>query len=203
MHSFSFYRAPIQNCVPCRSIGVDQLYKYLTWDGCKERTDNFRALPIEERKRQKAKIFDYVTTGGVFSKRTLDGLQEVSGYVILDYDHIEPDGVGLFCSFYVPAVLSFVSPSGEGVKVVLDYSTIFDLYGLFQMDYSKAANREYAARIYAEYWAISARIIEDQSSGKYKADVSGRDITRACFVCYDANAFLWSRELLPVKPTNQ
>ena len=198
MHTFSFYRAPIANCTPCRSITIEQLYKYLTWDNIRQKTADFRAQPIDERKRQKPKIFDYITPGGTFTKRTLAGLTSVSGYVIMDYDHIDPDGVGLFCSFFTPAVLSFVSPSGEGVKVIVDYSSIFDLYGLFQLDYTNAVNRDYAARIYAEYWAITDRIIKDQSSGKYQADKSGRDITRACFLCYDADALFFDRIVTPI-----
>lgn len=195
MHTFSFYRAPISNCVPCRSIGAEQLYKYLTWDGCRERTEKFRKLSLDERKRQKPLLFDYVTTGGEFIKRTLDGLRSVSGYVILDFDHLDPHGVGLFCSFYLPVILYFTSPSAHGVKVLLDYSAIFDLFGLFQLDYTKDANRQYAARIYAEYWAISERVIKDQSGGQYVADASGRDITRACFLPYDSEAMIFDREV--------
>lgn len=202
MHTFSFYRAPIANCTPCRSITIEQLYKYLTWENIRQKTADFRALNEAERKQSKSKIFDYVTTGGDFIKRGLSGLRAVSGYVILDYDHLEPDGVGLFCSFFVPVVLSFVSPSGKGVKVIIDYSSIFDLYGLFSMDYEKEQNREYAARVYAEYWAISARIIQEQSCGKYVADESGKDISRACFLCFDENAFFWDRSISALTPTN-
>ena len=202
MHTFSFYRAPIANCTPCRSITIEQLYKYLTWDNIREKTNDFRKLSADERKKIKPQIFDYVTTGGDFVKRGLSGLRAVSGYVILDFDHIKPDGVGLFCTFYTPAVLSFVSPSGEGVKVIIDYTSIFDLYGLFSMDYTKEQNREYAARVYAEYWAISARIIKDQSCGKYQADESGKDIARACFLPFDENALFVDRTLSPLTTTN-
>ena len=88
---FSFFRAPIRNLKPCRSANVVDIYKYITSDYAKERTEKLRAMTDKkEAKRFKAEAFDYACFSGTFATRNDKDLVEHSGLICIDFDHV-PD----------------------------------------------------------------------------------------------------------------
>ena len=46
LHSFSFYRKPIQNIEPCRAVTVVDVYRYLVGNYAKQQTETLRSMDI-------------------------------------------------------------------------------------------------------------------------------------------------------------
>ena len=72
---------------------------------------------------------------------------------------------------YFETELLFVSPSGDGLKWII------------RIDLEEATQAEY-------FIAISNYI---KQTYKIEVDASGKDVSRACFLPHDANAFLHKR----------
>jgi len=104
---------------------------------------------------------------GTFSKRNGDALQNHSGLLVLDFDNCGTDRKTELASD-PHAVLAFVSPSGNGLKLVVSVEANPATHGA-SFD---------AARLY-----FRERFNLD-------ADPSGRDLARLCFVSYDPGAIL-------------
>lgn len=103
---------------------------------------------------------------GVFTVRKKDGLTEGSGLLILDYDKV-PDVQALRGIIEVDprVVLSFISPSGNGLKVVVKIKQVTD-----ESTYQEFFNEW--AQLYPEY-----------------LDVEGKDISRTCFYGADPDVY--------------
>ncbi len=106
---------------------------------------------------------------GTFTRRRADAITQHSGLMVLDFDHVDEaeqhrDRIGNDPH----AVLCFVSPSGQGLKLVV------------RIDPDAAGHGESfdAARAYFR--------------DKYglEADPSGRDVSRLCFVSHDPAAII-------------
>jgi hypothetical protein len=72
--------------------------------------------------------FESVIFSGVYERKCDEGLREPSGYVCLDFDHVDVKatrellmGLEMF-----ETVLMFRSPSGHGVKWVVNNKTLFN-----------------------------------------------------------------------------
>lgn len=176
---FSFYKKPIRNTKPCRQASPQDIYKYLISDYAKERTQTLRTMTDHKAKsKYKAEQFDYITPGGIFTSRKESDLVKPSGYMVIDFDHI-PDPAKLIkqitddCLSF-ETVLAFRSPSGDGVKWIVALPPITKPDG--------------STPTYGEYFII----ISNYSLKTYgaKADPSGKDICRACFLPHDPDAFL-------------
>ena len=62
---------------------------------------------------------------GVFSHRSQNGLEEHSGYISLDFDKVtDMPELQLKCNAHKATVLSFISPSGNGLKVLAKVNPI-------------------------------------------------------------------------------
>lgn len=174
----SFYRKPIRNTRPCREATPEDIYKYITSDYAKSHTEHLRTISDnKERSRYKADNLDYITPGGIFRSRKESDLIKPSGYMVIDFDHI-PDARGLVTKLsgdeHFETVLTFRSPSGDGVKWIIALP--------------HAAKPDGNPFTFLEFFII----LSNYSRKVYgiEADPSGKDICRACFLPYDPNAYL-------------
>jgi len=175
--SFSFYKSPIKNTVPHKTATLLQIYNAITGDFYKERTDKLRSIPDPKQARQfKANNFDYCTFSGVFTSRNDKNLVRHSGLMAVDFDHLpnlEEVRQALLADDYFDTQLLFISPSGDGLKWIIPIDT------------SQTPHAEYFA-------AVAIYILQTYS---IKVDKSGRDVSRACFLPHDPNAFIHPNNL--------
>lgn len=194
---FSFFSAPVSNTAPRFSIWPYAAFRYLISDTAAHATDLIRAETSADRRRElKRYRLDFITPGCVVSRRALSGILSASGLMVLDFDHLRDAQGGpvrglsvlsvvaplwsRFCS-----VLGFVSPSGDGYKLIIDVSLkLEELSGCavgapLQSDAERQRVAEAYKCIYAQCGNVCASL-------GFELDKSGSDITRACYLPHDA-----------------
>ena len=173
---FSFFLAPISNTIPKGTISLLDIYNLIRTE-YKNNTDLLRFIAEPAQARTfKARHFDYVTFSGVFKKRSDKELIKHSGLLCLDFDHLDNLDFTkklLVNDPYFETELLFTSPSGKGLKWIIP----MDTENVKHSDYFRAV---------ANYLKGTYRI---------EADPSGKDISRACFLCHDPNAFIHPKHL--------
>lgn len=148
-------------------------------------TETLRQIADKQEAREyKVMAFKTVLFGGVFSYRSAKGLENESGMMVLDFDWCDIQKAFPDCDEHtaveklkdmlihdnnLDVVLCFISPSGNGVKVVI---YVGDRQGL--------TFRE-------TFDAVTCYISQRY---KVKADKSGSDICRACFLAYDPQCYV-------------
>lgn len=170
--AFSFYRSPIKNITPLRITNLVEVYNLVRSRKYEKQTLKLReAQTPEEARKIKAGKFDYVTFSGVFSSRRDTALVKHSGLMTIDFDHV-PDvnklKKQLLDDEYFTTELMFVSPSGDGLKWIIPV----DLYLVRHQSYFSAV-AGYIRKFYG-----------------LEVDKSGRDISRACFLPHDPEAYI-------------
>ena len=170
---FSFFRRPIFNTYPYKTININQLYEIIVEPKYYQTiTDTYRDLNSKGKaKDYKSKNFDYVTFSGCFSKRHSDNLLSESGLMVIDIDKLE-DVVSirsiLLNDKNIPTEMLFISPGGNGLKWVI-----------------KSHPEKYKHELF--FKGISAYL---KKAYGIEVDQSGKDVSRACFVCYDPDVFI-------------
>lgn len=202
---FSFFAAPVTRVVPAHSVTPYAIYRYLVSDIAAAATQQIRSASTPEARRElKRKRLDFIVPGAVLSKRSLDGLVCASGLMVLDFDHLGPFPAGLdaglsVLSLVAPlwdafnSVLGFVSPSGDGYKLIIDIDTALrDRTGdVPRMAFLNDAERKAAAAAYKSIYEDCGEVCARMG---YELDKSGSDITRACYLPHDAQpriAYEW------------
>jgi len=176
---FSFFKAPVRNTIPYKSISLLDAYKYIVGDYAKQRTEKLRSLlsqlppsGAQGAVRQfKASNFDYCTFSGIFKSRNDKALINHSGLLCVDFDHLQSVDLlrnQLLQDEYFETQLLFVSPSGDGLKWIISIDTAKITHGNF-------------------FVAVANYILQTYG---VEVDKSGRDISRACFLPHDPNAFI-------------
>lgn len=192
---FSFFSSPITNTKPSKNFTLLDAYHYIFGDTAKERTQKLRSFGDAKQSRMfKAANFDYCTFSGTFTTRTDKALIKHSGLLCIDFDHIgNPNNAvtpstqnsttchseqseeslqrlrnSLLHDEYFDTQLLFRSPSGDGLKWVIE----IDISQTPPSDYFRAV----ANYLFQTYGV--------------EADKSGKDISRACFLPHDPNAFI-------------
>ncbi len=177
---FSYFSHPITNRYPTRTVDLTTVHELIISPTFKYVTERLRQLPPRSPQcaDYKSSSFDYVTFSGVFSHRQKNGLVSHSGLLALDFDDI-PDPAELKHQLstdpFFPNGLIYISPSGQGLKWITPIDT------------SECSH---------ENWldALGNYIF---STYGYEIDRTGRDVSRASFLCYDPDAILTTG--LPVK----
>ena len=174
---FSFFRAPVRNTIPHKSISLLDAYNYIVGDYAKQRTEKLRSIEDLKQARQfKASTFDYCTFSGMFQTRNDKALISHSGLLCIDFDHLQSVDLlrkQLLQDEYFETQLLFVSPSGDGIKWIISINPpVGDLGGFSHSNYF-AAVANYILQTYG-----------------VEVDKSGRDISRACFLPHDQQAFI-------------
>jgi len=169
---FSFFKAPITNTKPHNTVTLLQIYNVITGNYFKQRTDHLRNLTDPKQARQfKSQNFDYCTFSGTFSTRSDKALITHSGLLCIDFDHLNNVEIlfnRLLKDDYFDTQLLFRSPSGTGLKWIISIDT--------------------TNTPHSNYFASVANYIL-QTYG-VEVDKSGRDISRACFLPYDPEAYI-------------
>jgi hypothetical protein len=180
---FSFFKAPVSNTKPHKVVSLPQIYNAIKGDYYKERTEKLRAIlsPLScgegsgerfvQARKFKAANFDYCTFSGIFNTRNDKALVKHSGLLCVDFDHLQNLNDiknRLLADEYFDTQLLFVSPSGDGLKWIISIDT--------------------AAMPHGDYFAAVANYIL-QTYG-VAVDKSGRDLSRACFLPHDPQAFI-------------
>jgi hypothetical protein len=170
--AFSFFKAPITNTTPHSQATLRQIYNAIKGNYYKERTEKLRAISGGEVARQfKATNFDYCTFSGQFTTRNDKALIKHSGLLCVDFDHlnnVETLFNSLLKDEYFDTQLLFRSPSGDGLKWIIAIDT--------------------TSTTHSDYFAAVANYIK-QTYG-IEVDKSGRDISRACFLPHDSQAYI-------------
>lgn len=170
--SFSFFKAPIKNTIPHKTVSLVQVYNAITGEYYKQHTEKLRSISdTVQARKYKAANFDYCTFSGVFTSRNDKSLVTHSELMCIDFDHVQNLDTlreALLADEYFNTQLLFISPSGDGLKWIIEIDT------------RKAPHGEYFASV-ANY------ILQTYS---VEVDKSGKDISRACFLPFDPNAFI-------------
>lgn len=150
MFKIQFYKAPAQTVRSAKVMDIAEVYSYITLNekamACTQALREIianvkRGTATDKDVRQyKASHFDFVTFSGTFSYRSDDCLMEHSGLLCLDFDHVGCSEVGkqsyghadslalqrlkrqLITDRHFTTWLLFTSPSGEGLKWVIEIS---------------------------------------------------------------------------------
>ncbi len=139
-----------------------------------EKTDQTTGQPRQVQTQRKKANF---TDEAVFS-----------GLVILDLDHLSENGVNLrqlrekvSGDGELGLRLLFVSPSGDGLKIVCKSKRGFNSPQTYEREYSALAN--YLTTLLGKMYTpeIASAVV----------DTSGKDISRTCFLCHDPEARLF------------
>lgn len=174
---FSYFTKPVTNTVPGKTVNLLDVYNLIKGDAYADCTSTLREIQdLKKARAFKASNFDYVTFSGSFLKRSEIALQQHSGLLALDFDHV--DDVQELRSKLLedPSLeteLLFVSPSGDGIKWVVTADT------------SKLSHRNYFNAV-ANYVQHRYQLIVDQS---------GKDSCRACFLPHDPHVFVNNKYL--------
>lgn len=176
---FSFFKAPVANVLPANQITIRDAYLAISGDYFKKNTLELRAITDEKANRAfKSGKFSFVTFSGTFSQRNEQGLIHHSGYMVLDFDHLENVAAvkdRLLKDPYFETQLLFVSPNGNGLKWVVE----IDVSGKYSHGQNFDAIKNYV-----------------KSTHQLEIDKSGRDVCRVCFLSWDPEAFIHPKHLM-------
>ena len=169
---FSYFRRPIQNLQPQAQWTILDAWHYIISDDAAETTRQLRAISnSKERQAFKAGHFDYTTFSGIFKQRGKDGLIRHSGLICLDFDHLaKPQRLRerLLKDEFFETMLLFRSPGGNGLKWVIP------------IEYNGHSHADVFDAV-ANYLRIAYGLRMDQSC---------KDVSRACFLPYDPQAYI-------------
>lgn len=170
-NKISVFNAPITNCVPFKEVTIKDVYTVIVSDKYKAKTESIRQADDDEAKKLKQTTLDHVTFSCICTYRNKGSIKEHSSFVHADIDHVNDiqslkqkilsNDMG-----FLP-VLLFVSPSGNGLKIV------------YKVAMEQADHIDY-------FFALESFIF--QKTG-VKIDQSCKDVTRACFLCHDPEAY--------------
>lgn len=181
---FQFYEAPVQTARSNRTMTIADAYEYITLDmAALEATHALRAIVEDVRtgraspkqaKQYKAAHFCFATFSGTFSYRNDKCLLQHSQLMCLDFDHVGRTHLIEQCKEQLAADpclatrLVFTSPSGDGIKWVVEIDT------------AKAPH---------ERWFTALRNYALATYG-LEADKQCANISRTCFLPHDSTAIM-------------
>jgi len=187
----SYFTKPVnartEEQVPEKFLSLFEVYSLIIGEGqgnrIPELTRQIRSVSNPDPKQAKdernliKKKLPHIVFGGEFSYRSKAGLTKPSDLIILDYDHIgTPEHVEdlkqtLSGDTELNPLLLFVSPSGDGLKVVIP--TKQNITGDPDFKISMRSLSYYVGQTYG-----------------LEIDPSGKDISRTCFLSHDPLAIL-------------
>lgn len=163
-NQFSYFLPPITNTTPSRTTTLEAVYRMITSGTLKEVTGQIRA-----GKCSKSEVLPFITPSGRFKHRKMSEFVSYSGIVSVDLDNIDTSiRSRLIADDFLRPSLIFVSPSSNGLKIF--YSIV------------NASESDHLA-----YFKAIALYL--QETYNLTVDKACKDISRCCFLCYDAQAY--------------
>jgi hypothetical protein len=160
----SYFTAPISNVKSLKAISTRELHGLISSDFLKKWDDL-----VKVGKASKARVLPYVTWSAICSRRHLNYLQLYTGFICIDLDKVNIVLKALLASdTFLNPVMIFISPSGNGLKLILHVN---------------GATRE---NHLAHFNAICHYLYVTYG---IEADRSGSDICRACFLARDPKCY--------------
>lgn len=126
--SFSVYRKGVWVTEPYGVMDPYAAYVYIRDGVARVQTEQLRRIYNNDKAKVfKHSQFETATFSGVYEKKCDDGLKKATGYVCFDIDHVSVQHVKdiLLGLKQFETVLMFTSPSGHGVKWVVNNRSIF------------------------------------------------------------------------------
>lgn len=171
---FSYFKPPIyiEGKQPEKSVTAKEIHNLIISDDLKQLTELVRMQP-DKKSRAKVKTgkLPFATFSGQFHTKKDEALLMQSVYYCIDLD-----GIGnaeairaiilLILSGLKPSLI-FVSPSGDGIKIV------------YRIDPDAGSHLEY-------FYTIESYIKELTG---LQIDSNCKDVSRACFLCHDPEAY--------------
>ncbi|HOG19817.1 MAG TPA: BT4734/BF3469 family protein [Salinivirgaceae bacterium] len=195
---FSFYKSPITNIKPYSKATLRQVYNAIVGDYYKATTAKLRAISdVAQARLFKAANFDYCTFSGVFTTRNDKALIKHSGLLCLDFDNLKNVRLlrnQLLKDEYFDTQLIFISPSGNGLKWIISIDIATTLNNTLVkpaqtvVEPVEMSTQQKIKTAHSEYFSAVANYIL-QTYG-VAVDKSGRDLSRACFLPHDPQAFI-------------
>ena len=183
MRKFSFYLAPATRVRYYKEATIADIYRCLTDPRvAQKQTDTLRLLTDKDRRAEyKRTAFHYCTFSGTFGpQRKNAALQAHSGLMCHDFDHLDDIAATkrlLLADTEFETLLLFTSPSGQGLKWVIE------------TDLSKATHIEW-------FNAVSNYL---RATYGLQSDPACKNVSRACFIPYDPDAYIAPRMLPEVQ----
>jgi hypothetical protein len=177
--AFSYFEPPItvKDKKPSKIYYVKDVYILIRSDALKRITDKIRAVKTKDEKdKLKREQLPFVTFAGVFSVKNHRNLVSRSQFLALDVDDIPPEQWqhtwNDLQSTLKPALM-FRSPKGQGMKIVVCIDPSEDV-GKYYEAFSNLLCTEFGISI----------------------DPAPKNVSTACFLCYDPEAILDEEPLL-------
>ena len=188
MEQVSFFRPPIWNTNPePEPMTLREVWEYIRGDRAKYWTSRLRETGDTSIKEKK---LDFVTFGGVFSYRNTESLVSPSGYLIVDIDHVSKIGRDirelrdeLLKDKGLGLRLIFISPRGDGLKLVCESSPVINTPEDFKSD-------TYSLLGYIHETHKIPYFVGDNEKKTKILDKDCTDIPRSCLLCYDPESVL-------------
>lgn len=192
--TFSFYKNPITNKYPFKITTLSEVNNLITGNMYLEVTNKYRSIKeLKEKKRFKSTMFPYTTFCGVFSERSETKLISHSNLFCIDLDHL---GINLqevkrrlINDSKLNPRLLFISPSGDGLKLII---------GINYSEIKSANNRGVSLIVWQAVNKYFLKEYSDLITPDDKGNIidsSCKDISRACFLCHDAEAYYNDNEI--------
>jgi hypothetical protein len=177
---FSYFLPPITNTRPALSVTLEKVYEMIISEKWAQTTRSLRSLRKGEQADFKRRQLPFVTFSGIFSARHSEHIVRHSGLMCFDFDHVGDEIAVrklqqlLVADPTLNVQLAFRSPSGDGLKVVVECFSLTD-------------NANKLIRWHNAQYAHIASYIEQRYN--VKVDKTN-DIARACFLCHDPKAYI-------------
>jgi hypothetical protein len=182
--SISYFKSPIKNIVPYSDISLEKVYNVVKSDTLKQVTEDVR-----NGSKLKGDALPYITPSGTFKTRKDADLLNYSGIICIDLDNLQDRFISediktLGNDTFLNFCLMFISPSNNGLKMFVNI-----------IDGTKENHLQHFNAI--------EKYLKD--TYQLTADPSCKDISRACFLCHDpeayySNGFIESCTLLSILP---
>ncbi len=173
MPLFSYYNAPIHNTTPKSTLNTLQVYELIKGNKYPDVTRKLRAFSLKNQASKfKSTGLDYVTFSGLFSTRSNAGLIHHSNLLTIDFDdlpNVSETRATLLGIEEFETELLFKSPSGNGLKWIIP------------IELTKEVTHE-------KYFQAVSIFLKQNFS--LEADPSGKDVSRACFLCHDPEVYI-------------
>lgn len=154
-----------------KHIHVDELLERIKTGASKHLIDQLRGITDGETQKEfKLNRLPLICWSGTFSRRAVVGLQEPSGFAIMDWDGVRAEELRDLQTLIISEPYTFacwVSPRG-GLKALI---------------------RIAAPDKYKEQYEALLNYYDGVTQGMAKGDPSNKDISRGCFESYDPDLY--------------